>query len=218
MIFAFDRVAALTMFAAFVFGVGSVKAASTAEELERRGSDEFRAARFTESVATFDEEIKLDPRRAPWHWKRGISLYYAGRFADGAKQFEGYQTVDGNDVENAVWRFLCQARDPNVGVDKARREILAIKDDRRVPMMQIYSLFKGDLKRDDVLAAVRADDPPQLILDHRLFYAHLYLGLYDEALGNADGARKHLDEAVRRKVDHYMWDVAKVHDDLLRER
>jgi len=81
-------------------------AAKEAAELELRGSEHFRAGRFAESVADFDAEIKLDPRRSPWHWKRGISLYYLGRYADGAKQFEGYQTVDGNDVENAVWRFL----------------------------------------------------------------------------------------------------------------
>ena len=107
-----------------------------------------------------DAEIVLDARRSPWHWKRGISLYYAGRYADGAKQFEGYQTVDGNDVENAVWRFLCQARDPQVGLDKARQGILPIKDDRRVPMMQVYGLFKGELKPNDVLQACTIDAPP----------------------------------------------------------
>src|SRR4029078_1701440 len=112
----------------------------TPAELEARGSEHFRAARFADSVAAFDAEIRAEPRRAPWHWKRGISLYYAGRYADGAKQFEGYQTVDGNDVENAVWRFLCQARDPAVGFEKAQKQILPIRDDPRVPMMQVYAL------------------------------------------------------------------------------
>jgi hypothetical protein len=28
-------------------------------------------------------------------------------------------------------------------------------------------------------------------------------------------AKKHLDEAVRHKIGHYMWDVARVHADLL---
>jgi lipoprotein NlpI len=192
--------------------------APTVNELEQRGSDLFRAGKFAESVAAFDAEIALDARRAPWHWKRGISLYYAGRYLDGAKQFEGYQTVDGNDVENAVWRFLCQARDPAVGLDRARREILTIKDDRRVPMMQVYALFKGDLQPDDVVKACTADQPPQAVLDQRLFYAHLYLGLYVEALGDAPTARRHLDAAEKLAIAHYMGDVAKVHARLLREK
>lgn len=200
-----------------IAGLAAAEPAPTTTELEARGSDAFRAGKFADSVAAFDAEIALDPRRGPWHWKRGISLYYAGRYADGAAQFEGYQTVDGKDVENAVWRFLCQARDPQVGPEKARREILSIKDDRRVPMMQIYSLFAGKLTPDDVLAAVRAGDPAPEALHDRLFYAHLYLGLYYDALGNLPQAKQHLDEAVRHKIGHYMWDVAKVHADLLND-
>lgn len=186
-----------------------------ADDLERRGSDHFRASRFAESVADFDREIALEARRGPWHWKRGISLYYAGKFADGAKQFEGYQTVDGNDVENAVWRFLCQVRDPAVGLEKARSGMLVIKDDRRIPMSQIYALYHGDLKPADVLAAAKAGNPSEPVLNQRLFYAHLYLGLYFEVMGDLPAAKRHMDEAVRLKIDHYMGDVAVVHAKLL---
>ena len=53
----------------------------------------------------------------------------------------------------------------------------------------------------------------------RLFYAHLYLGLYYEAHGDARAARKHLAEAAdEHRVGHYMWDVARLHRDLLRQR
>ena len=181
---------------------------------EELGSRMFRAGRFAESVAAFDEEIRLDPRRALWHWKRGISLYYAGRYADGAKQFEGYQTVDDNDVENAVWRFLCQARDPAVGHERARKQILTIKNDGRVPMMQIYSLYRGDAKPTDVVAACLADKPSDTVRDARLFYAHLYLGLYYEVLGKPDDAQRELLKAKRLRIAHYMGDVAVVHADL----
>ncbi len=78
---------------------------------ELRGSEQFMLGKFDHSIADFDREIELAPQLEKGHWKRGISYYYAGRFADGQKQFEGYQTVDGNDVENAVWRLLCMARD-----------------------------------------------------------------------------------------------------------
>src|SRR6188508_2549731 len=96
-VFSFYQIALAVVL--FSFGETTMSAADppplTAEQLEARGSEHFCAGRFAESVADFDAEIRLDPRRGPWHWKRGISLYYVGRYADGAKQFEGYQTVDG---------------------------------------------------------------------------------------------------------------------------
>jgi len=193
----------------------SSRGADDADALERRGSDLFRAGKFAESVVAFDEEIRIEPRRAPWHWKRGISLYYAGRYADGAKQFEGYQTVDDNDVENAVWRYLCQVRDPAVGPEKARSRILPIKNDGRVPMMQIYSMFRGDAEPQDVLAACVGEGISTAEREHRLFYAQLYLGLFHEAHGRTAEAIKHMTEAKRLRIEHYMGDVAVVHADLL---
>jgi lipoprotein NlpI len=124
--------------------------------------------------------------------------------------------VDGNDVENAVWRFLCMARDKNVGFEKARAQILPIKDDRRVPMMQVYGLFAGKLTADDVLGAVRADKPSEPVLRVRMFYANLYLGLYHEAQGDGKLAKPFLEAAAEAPIDHYMGDVAKVHAKLVR--
>ncbi|HZY86136.1 MAG TPA: tetratricopeptide repeat protein, partial [Gemmataceae bacterium] len=151
-----------------------------AEAFNRRGSEQFKLGRVAESLADFDRFLKLRPEDAPGHWKRGISLYYLGRYDDGRKQFEGYEKVDTNDVENAVWHFLCVARKD--GVAKARASILKIGKDRRVPMTQVYELYRGALKPADVLAAAEAGDaagPRQ----QRLFYAHLYLGLYYDATG-----------------------------------
>ncbi|HVX11909.1 MAG TPA: tetratricopeptide repeat protein [Pirellulales bacterium] len=184
-----------------------------AEAYEHRGSERFKLGRIADSIADFDQEIALDPKREPGHWKRGISYYYAGRYDEGRRQFEGYQTVDGNDVENAVWRFLCMARKD--GPEKARGDLLKIKQDRRIPMMQIYALFAGRAKPDDVMAAVQAGEPAAEESHHRQFYAELYLGLYREALGDETDARRHLRAAVDHKIGHYMWDVAKVHLDLL---
>jgi lipoprotein NlpI len=187
-----------------------------ADAYGHRGSERFTLGRFADSIADFDREIELDPPREPGHWKRGISYYYAGRYDEGRKQFEGYQTVDGNDVENAVWRFLCMAR--KEGVAAARRDLLKIKRDRRVPMMEVYALFAGQATPDDVVQAVRAGDPPTEDLKHRQFYAELYLGLYHDALGDESQAIGHLQAAVEHRIEHYMWDVAKVHADLLAER
>jgi lipoprotein NlpI len=188
-----------------------------AEAYQFRGMGHFKMGKIAESIADFDKYIELVPKAKVSHWQRGISYYYAGRFEDGKKQFEGYQSFDSNDVENAVWRYLCMARKD--GVAKARADILKIGDDRRLPMRQIYELFAGKLKPDDVLDAARAGDPGKEQLNRQLFYAHLYLGLYYETEGNAKQALDHLNRAAdEHRIGHYMWDVARVHRDLLRKQ
>ena len=185
-----------------------------ADAYDHRGSEQFKLGRIAESIADFDKAIELDPARERGHWKRGISYYYAGKHRLGRKQFESYQTFDDNDVENAVWRYLCMARGESA--DKARRELLKIKDDRRVPMMQVYAMFAGKATPDDVLAAARAGDPAEEELNRRLFYAELYLGLYFDATGDQERAAKHIAAAVEHRVEHYMWDVARIHAELLK--
>jgi lipoprotein NlpI len=186
-----------------------------ADAYQLRGSEQFKRSRFAESVADFDKYLELRPGARAGHWQRGISLYYAGKFKEGCAQFEGYEKVDTNDVENAVWHFLCAAR--NDGVEKARANMLKIGKDRRVPMSQVYALYHGDLKPADVLAAV--DDARLQPRDQRraLFYAHLYLGLYWEVEGDKKKALEHLELAADKyRIEHYMGDVAVVHRDLLR--
>ena len=185
-----------------------------------RGRELFRVGKISESVADFDEHARLSPELAPRQWERGIALYYAGEFARGARQFEDYQTYDSRDVENSVWRFLCMARDS--GVAEAREAMLPIKDDRRVPMMQIFELYRGQIQSQAVLDAAEAGQPSPEVLVGRLFYAHLYLGLYFEATGDAELARKYIELASAdsarkgRGVNSYMWDVARVHRQRLR--
>jgi len=179
-----------------------------------RGAEHFKMAHIRESLADFDRAIELDPAQAPYHWQRGISLYYAGRYDEGRKQFELHQTVNGNDVENAAWRYLCMARAGTVKA--ARASILPISQDPRVPMMQVYALYKGQATVQDVLAAAEAGNPSPSVLSGQLFYAHLYVGLYYEAAGDAKAARHHIARAVEQKADHYMADVARVHLKLLK--
>ena len=123
-----------------------------------RGREHFRLGKIEKSVADLDHYVRLRPDQESRQWERGISYYYAKQYKQGAAQFELYQTFHDNDVENSVWRFLCMVGD--VGVEKARQVMLPIKNDRRVPMMQIFDLYRGKLQPQDVLAAAKAGDPP----------------------------------------------------------
>lgn len=186
------------------------------QNYQLRGAVQFKLANFAESIKDFDKYIAMKPDAKPSHWQRGISFFYARRYSEGREQFEGYQTVDQNDVENAVWRFMCMAKSD--GIAKARADMLQVGDDKRVPMRQVYDLFAGKLKPDDVLDAARADDPPPQRLNGQLFYAHLYLGIYFDLEGDRKKALEHLDKATEdHRIGHYMWDVARVHRDLLKK-
>ena len=179
-----------------------------------RGREHFRAGQLAESVADFDRYVELLPSAENQQWERGISYYYAGEYAKGAKQFENYQKFHNQDVENSAWRYLCVARAE--GVEKAQATMLPIEHDPRVPMMQIYELYRGKLKPEEVLKSAEAGNPDMNQLNQRLFYAHLYIGLWHEAAGRAEEAKKHILEAEKHKIAHYMWDVAHVHAERLR--
>lgn len=187
-----------------------------AEIYNRRGSEQFKLGNIKESIADFDRYLALKPAETPKHWKRGISYYYAGQYDEGRKQFEAYEKEDANDVENAVWRYLCMARKD--GVKKARDDIMKIGKDRRAWAMSVYDLYSGKAKPEDVLAAAKEGQPSEEELIDRLFYAHLYLGLYHETEGDKKKALEHLALATDKyKIGHYMWDVAKVHLEILRK-
>jgi len=170
-----------------------------------RAVADFRSGRVAESAAGFDNLAKLVPEIAPELWQRGIALYYAGRYQDCRAQFESHRTVNPNDVENAAWHFLCVARAESP--EKARSGLLPVGPDARVPMRQIYEMFRGALGPQEVLRA--AGDRPEA-----QFYARLYLGLYFEALGNKPLALEHIKAAADDRfaaAGGYMHTVAKVH-------
>jgi lipoprotein NlpI len=185
-----------------------------AEAYHQRGCVNFKLANFSASLADFDKYIALKPAAKAGHWQRGISCYYAGHFEEGRRQFEAYQDVDKNDVENAVWRYLCMAK--SMGIPKARQAMLKIGDDRRVPMRQVYEMYSGRLKPEEVIAAAQAGKPTEEVLKRQLFYAHLYVGIHYHLEGKIDLALEHLNKAAGEyRISHYMGDVARVHRDLL---
>ena len=173
-----------------------------------RAVADFMQGRIAESVAGFDALVKLAPQIAPELWQRGIALYYAGRYRDCRAQFESHRTVNPNDVENAAWHFLCVARAESP--DKAKSALLPVGPDARVPMRQVYEMFRGTLTPQQVLAAAGTQPMGQ-------FYAHLYLGLYYEAVGNKPLALEHIKTAAadRFAAGGYMHSVAKIHLALL---
>lgn len=174
-------------------------------ELLERAVNSFAAGRVTESLVDFDELARLAPEYAPQLWQRGIALYYAGRYTDCRAQFESHRLVNPADVENAAWHFLCVAQDESP--DRARTRLLPVGTDSRVPMREVYQMFRGTLAGDAVLTAAGRTRQAQ-------FYAHLYVGLHAEAISNAARALEHIKAAADERfadAGGYMHVVARVH-------
>src|SRR5262249_49746541 len=64
-----------------------------AEAWQRRGEEHFKCAEIEASLRDFDQFLQLRPSARPGHWQRGISLYYAGKFKEGAEQFQAGERV-----------------------------------------------------------------------------------------------------------------------------
>ena len=98
----------------------------SAGAFDLRGTANFKMGNIKESLADFDKQIELNPIAGPAHWRRGLTLYYAEKFADGVAQFTTSDKEEPNDVENAIWHFLCNARVK--GLEKARGETAALRN------------------------------------------------------------------------------------------
>jgi lipoprotein NlpI len=182
-----------------------VAAAQTARAVFDRAVADFQKGRIVESVAAFDDLVRIAPDEAPFLWQRGIALYYAGRFRECRAQFESHRRVNPDDVENAAWHFLCVARAESPAA--ARAALLPVGPDSRVPMREIYDMFRGAIGADAVLKAAGARAQSR-------FYAQLYVGLYAESSGDAVRALEHIRAAADPQyasAGGYMHTVALVH-------
>jgi len=173
----------------------------------QRGMVYFKLGSITAAIGDFDRAEHLNPALTPYLWQRGLAYYYADRFADGAKQFEVDLTVNGHDVEETVWRYLCQAQVQ--GAPAARARLLPVRHDARPVMAWVYKLFAGECDAETVLAQYRDAGRRER------FYSALYVGLYNEAERDEVRARQHITQAAEMQVvDDYMGWVALVHQRL----
>lgn len=172
------------------------------------GMEAFKSAEIDESIRLFDKAAEVGYPRSLL-WQRGLSLYYAERFAEGAKQFRGDAEQNPNDTEEAIWAMLCEAR--LVGFKKAQKDMLSVGRDPRPVMREAELLFRGTGSEEQLKAAADRSRLDQ-------FYSFLYLGLYAEAKGETEAAKRYITEAVAtkygQKSSDYMAKLAQVHAQL----
>jgi len=177
------------------------------------GEAAFMAGEMETSVSAFDKLVEINPRMKSSLWQRGLALYYDEKYSGGVEQFTVHQTVNTQDVENAVWHLLCLSKE--IGVEEARKKLIPIQFDSRIPMKEIYRMFAGELEPADVLKAAESAIVNVEAERHQyLYFAHLYIGLFHEMNGAADSSLASMREAVKInpiEKDILMGQVAKVH-------
>jgi tetratricopeptide (TPR) repeat protein len=170
----------------------------------QRGMACFQLGDIEASIDDFDRAEQLTPTLTPYLWQRGIAYYYAERFEDGARQFEMDLTVNGHDVEETVWHYLCQAQAHSAAA--ARRALLPVRNDSRAVMNRVFELCAGACSAEQVIAQYRHAGRRDC------FYSHLYVGLYFEATRDLEHARHHITQAAEMQMlEDYMGWVAIVH-------
>jgi len=179
-----------------------------------RAIADFMNGRVRASADGFDELAARLPESVPQLWQRGVALYYEGRYKECARAFAAHRTVNPSDAENVAWHFVCVARGESA--TKARASVLSIVPDARVPMPELYDLLRGLTTPERLLQAALSTGKLEAEFD-----AHLYLGLYFEALGDTERTRIHITAAAAdrfKPVAGFMHAAARVHLRQLRER
>jgi hypothetical protein len=171
-----------------------------------RGMTRFKLGMIQESIDDFDRSEQLDSTLTPRLWQRGLSYYYAEMYTEGAKQFRTDLSVNGIDIEETLWLFLCLARMDGIQVARTNIPSISPGDSRRV-LHDVYNLYAGRGSIDAVLSIGLKDGA------FGIFYSNLYVGLWYEINGDGVNARKHITDAVEAKYerDDFMRYLARVH-------
>jgi len=177
-----------------------------------RGDLYFQSKNFTDALGDYQKMVEISPRLDVTHWRKGIALYYLGRWDESAKQFEKYQTIDDVDRENGLWRFLAMQK--KVGMQKAREQMIQYKRADRPPLTDVYRMFQGELSVEDFTK--RAMELSEHSKER--FYADLYLGLFFDCEGKPAKALEHLRAAENNRWAKsstggpgWMWHIAPIH-------
>ena len=163
-----------------------------------------------EAAKVYDSVLESAPQIKPQLWQRGLALYYAERFEDAVDQFNSHQTYNTQDVENAVWHLVCNAKVSSV--DEARKKMIQIKRDTRIPMKQVFEMFAGAGSPELVLEAA-GYDKDKVKPDSSIYHGLLYIGLFHEMNGDKEASIEWMKKALKYKpyIPGLMGHVAEGH-------
>lgn len=156
----------------------------------------YACGEMKEAAKVYDQILESVPNLKPQLWQRGLALYYSERFKDAVDQFDSHQTYNSQDVENAVWHLLCKAKLSSI--EEARKSMIQIKRDTRVPMKQVFDMFSGTGSPEEVLKAAGYNEE-KTKRDSSIYHGLLYVGLFHEMNGDAKASSEAMVKALKHK-------------------
>jgi len=165
-----------------------------ADVFQMRGCANFKLGNLQGAVSDWATFIRLKPDKEADHWQICVAYALLGSYEEARKKFEWHWTVNAEDMEVAFWHYLCVARMD--GLESARENLMEVTGEERVPMPELYELFKGEGSEADVWLAVEEGDPGKDEHILREFFANYYLGLYKLATGKLELADELIGKAL----------------------
>lgn len=190
-------------------------APNSLKTLQSAGNAALFLGDYGKAVKYFHHMVEVDPAQDAPNWRLGIAYYFNERYAESAAQFAKYHEYDGRDRENGLWKFLGDAK--TGGLEKARGEMLPYKEFDREPFPALYDVYAGKVSPEDFTTRLQQRD---LTGDPRvMFFAHYYMGLFEELLDHHDAALAKIDQALALFTPDeanatgpgYMYYVARTH-------
>ena len=197
--------------AAFFFPI--MTSAAITPDTVQQGMAMFRTGDVKGSVNAFDAAVAKNPKLASVMWQRGLSLYYAGQYEEGSKQFRFDITANPSDAEEIIWTIMCDSK--LQGYELALKNMpLLPKTDRRPVMRTVYNLFRGEAQEKTLVDLGNMSGKQNSGGDY--FYSRLYMSLYLEAKGDTVRSKQFMQDAVesyygQQATADYMTAVARVH-------
>jgi lipoprotein NlpI len=177
--------------------------------------NDFKGAR-----SDYEKMIELNPKLDISHWRLGIAYFYLKEYDKAARQFGVYHQYDQVDRENGIWRFMSQYKAD--GLPVARKGLLKYEKDDRPPYPWLYAMFAGKLEPEKVFSRIDEQAFSERYKTRVLFHACLYVGIYLELTEDPEKALPYLSKAASnaygRSTGTYMWQVARIHYRLCKEK
>lgn len=179
------------------------------------GSQKLLNGDFESAMWAFDTAALLYPSCSPKLWQRGLCCYFMGKFEEGMKQFEMDMDLNGGDIEEVIWNFICKCG--KYGFQKAfETGFLPLRstNESPSPMNEVLSLFKGEISSESVLSSAANNDGSikySYNNTNALAYAYYYVGIYHRLQGDHSLSGTHLKRACQFNTTDYMGGVMQLH-------
>lgn len=151
--------------------------AETADELDKKGEQAYKARKYEKAVEWYTKALELDPHRQTTMYCRGVNLYLLRKFAGALKDLEKVKSTEGLDHKALYYIGLIQTKKKrhNEAFD-AFKAAYGIKKDVKYAVGAFESAQEAGKLLDAIFYAQRVLDLDKKNEDAHYFLDHVHHG------------------------------------------